>query len=378
MMRVRLVDTIEAVDSASWDSLGGDPLSTHAVLRAVERAALPGVELRYATVEDADGRLAGAAPLARIAIDGERLTHGLFRWFIHAARTVRPGFLRTTLSLCGTPLSVGNPPVRIAPHAHAAAVLSALARAMVEHAKPGEAPWLVFKEFGLSDRPAAEAAFGNAHTGWLLAPSEPNAVLPIEWSSYEAYLASLRSDYRYKIRKAARQFARAGCEVSVAPLAAYDSDLHRLYEAVLDRAAVQLERLTPAFFVELGKALGDRAWLLQFHCAGRVIGWVAMLLDGERAYDLFHGIDYRENVRCALYFNQLAEVIRCAIERGVRQLSLGQSTETSKARFGARPVPLWIALRHRRRAVTRGMRAGRHILFPTRQVPTRRVFREAG
>lgn len=45
--------------------------------------------------------------------------------------------------------------------------------------------------------------------------------------------------------------------------------------------------------------------------------------DGLRrtAYDLFHGIDYGEKDSSALYFNQLAEVIRLSLERGATCLS---------------------------------------------------------
>lgn len=55
MLSVRVYDSIAAIDPSRWDSIGTDPLSTHAVLSAVEGAALHGVDLWYATVEDEDG-----------------------------------------------------------------------------------------------------------------------------------------------------------------------------------------------------------------------------------------------------------------------------------------------------------------------------------
>lgn len=63
------------------------------------------------------------------------------------------------------------------------------------------------------------------------------------------------------------------------PLAeGYDRTLHALYEAVVDRAAVQLERLTPEFFSALGEAYGDAAELIRFSRDGKVIGWIAVLV----------------------------------------------------------------------------------------------------
>jgi len=231
----------------------------------------------------------------------------------------------------------------------------------------------VFKELREAERaPAARALAGD---GWFLAPSEPGGELPLPWGSYERYVASLRSPYRYKLRLSARRLERAGVVVEVLPLAeAYGPRSHALYEAVVDRAAVRLERLTSGFFTALGRALPDRTRLVVFRQDGVTIGWVAMLFDGPVAYDLFHGIDYSAAPACDLYFNQLAAVVRTAIEGGARVLSLGQSTEVAKARFGARPVPLWVALRHRDAALNAFLRAARPTLFPARSYPGRRVF----
>jgi len=375
MLSVHVHSRANELDPAAWDALGGDPLSQHAVLRVVEEAGLPGVEMAYATVADEAGRLVAAAPFSSVAIDGARLTHGVFRGLIRAARTVRPRFLRTRLMVCGTPLSVASPPVRMAEGVDAAAVFRVLAHALECHGERAGAAWCVFKELAAAELPPAQAALDGAG-GWLFAPSEPNSLLSIAWDDWDAYLGALRSDYRYKIRKALRAFAAAGGEVDTVTLAdGYNEELHGLYEAVLARAPIQFERLTPQFFLTLGHALGNRARLIRFHQGGRVIGWVAVLLAGDRVYDLFHGIDYAANARCALYFNQLAAVIRCAIEHGARSLSLGQSTEVAKGRFGAREVPLWIALRHRSRTVTRGLLAGRQVLFPGKRIPRHHVFR---
>lgn len=367
-MKVTLSRSIYDVAPSLWDGLGDDPLSSHAVLAALEDAALPGVRLCYALLDDGRGRLVAGAPLARIEVDGERLTHGLFRGLIGTVRTVRPSFLRTALMVCGTPLSVGNPPARIAPDADRRRVFSELAGLLNEVGDAENAPWRVFKEFA--------APADGAIPGWVVAPSEPNSGIRIGWGSYAEYLGSLRSAYRYKIVNAARHLARAGVGVDVVPLGeSYDDSLHALYEAVADRAAVQLERLTPGFFTALGRAYGDAAPLIRFREDGRVVGWVAMLFTGGVGYDLFHGIDYDVNEAVDLYFNQLAEVVRLAVQRGARYVSLGQSTEVAKARFGGESVPLWIALRHRRAAVTTALRAGAGALFPAKAVPARHVFR---
>jgi hypothetical protein len=376
MLTVRLHERIEEIDPARWDGVGSDPLSSHAILRATEAARLPGIRQWYVVLENERGEVAAAAPLARIDVDAARLTHGVFHRFIGGVRSVRPRFLHTALLVCGTPLSVGNPPVRFGRGADRAAVYRTLAHLLDEIGAAEHAPWRVFKEFVATELPDVATALGRAPRSWILAPSEPNSAVPVTWRSFEEYLAGLRSHYRYKIRTAGRKLEDAGVSVQVIPIAdAYDADHHRLYEAVLDRAAVRLEHLSAAFFVELGRAFGDAAPLIQFVRGGSVVGWVAMLFTGGVAYDLFHGIDYACNEELALYFNQLAAVIRLGIERGVERISLGQSTDMAKARFGAESVPLWIGLAHRSRALTGAMRGGRRVLFPEHAAVERRVFR---
>lgn len=377
MLKTRLFHRIDDVDPARWDVTATEPFSSTAVLRALEEAKLPGVRMRYVALEDAAGRWVAATSLASLEIDGARLTHGLFRGIIETVRRLSPGFLNTRLMVCGTPLSVGNPPVRMARGTDAVVALRTLGGVLDEVAEEERSSWRVFKEFPATQIDAARTALSSGTPRWILVPSEPNCGISVRWSSFEAYVADLRSHYRYKIRKAARRLGTDGIEIDVVPLCeAYDARAHALYEQVLQRADVQLERLTEGFFRAFGSAFGDRALLIRFRRDGDLVGWVAMLLDGSVAYDLFHGIDYSGAGDSDLYFNQLASAVRFAIRRRAAYLSLGQSTLTAKARFGAKPVPLWLALRHRSAVLSRTLAAGRRKLFPDTELPRRQVFKD--
>lgn len=371
-MKTRLYDSILSIDPARWDALGTDPLSRHGVLAALETASMDGVRMRYAVMEDATGWLA-AAPFARIPIDAGRLTHGAFRSLIGVVRRAVPRFMRTSLMICGTPLSVGNAPARIGVRADHQIVYRHLAGLLEEIATEERCPWRAFKEIDAADLVRAQNALRPA--GWIVAPSETNHHLTIRWRSFGAYLTAMRSAYRSKILHEQDSLDRAGVRTSVVPLAGdYDDRIHRLYEAVVDRAAVQLERLTPAFFVALGRAYPAQSFLIRMERHGRLIGWVATLVEGDMAFDLFHGIDDAENHSIPVYFGQLAAVIRFAIDRSVCRLSLGQSTSVAKARFGAEGIGLWMAVRHELAAVNAFLRAGARYLFPMPEKPERHVF----
>lgn len=374
MLRITLHHRIADIDADRWDATGTEPFSSHAVLSALEASGMKGVSMSYAVIRDTYGRILGCAPYARVKIDAGRLTHGIFRRLISLARRVAPSFMHTSLFICGTPLSVGNPPVRIADGADPVIVLKEAAGLLMELAQEEKVPWCALKELPRGQLAAAESL---AQGGWLLAASEPNFMIPIRWKCYREYLQSLRSHYRYKIRKSQRKFQEKNIRVEILPLEeGYDASLHGLYEDVVDHAVVVLERLTPSFFQALGRSYGKQACLLRFTRNGSVVGWVVVLSNGDWVYDLFHGIDYRVNSSSDLYFNQLAQTVRFAIDQGAHHLSLGQSTETAKTRFGGQAVPLWIAVRHRLPFVNAFLQRGSSLLFPSPTVPRRKVFSE--
>jgi len=375
MIKAFLHDTITDVDPARWDAVPGDPFSRHAVLTALEEASLPGVRLRYAVLEDRTGRWRAVAPLAHVRLDGKQFAHGPLRQAIERARRIRPELLHTSAMVVGTPLSVGNPPARLDPSADSCLLWSRLSGLVNEAADDAGAPWRAVKELGNEDSDSVDAL---GRLGWTLVPSEAGFVLPLRWASFDDYQLDLRSAYRYRMRKAVSAFDRRGVHVDVLPLAeAYNDELHTLYEGVVARAPVLFEQLTASFFRSFGRRYGAAAPLIRFRRDGRVVGWVAMFFAGGNAYDLFHGIDYDENARAAIYHNQLAAAVRLAIERRANRLSLGQSTAEPKLRLGAIPRPLSIALRHRNAVVHTALRATRGTVFPEPDFPSHRVFRKA-
>jgi hypothetical protein len=373
MLRATVLQSLDAIDPSVWDAAGNDPLSRHGVLTALAAARLPGVQMWYGLLQNESGAVRACLPFACLPIDGARLTHGLFHSSIVGIRHLAPGFFRTSVMICGTPLSVANPPLRLAVDSEAKEVYREAAGLLRELAQEAGAPWRAFKEFAEHTELVSDSL---AREGWLLAPSELTWHLNLRWPSFAAYLGSLRSHYRYKIKKSAARLKARDILVDVVPLAeGYNPTLHRLYEAVVDRAAICLERLTCEFFQQLGCNYPAQTHLLRFRRQGQVVGWVALLRDGDHLYDLFHGLDYAENEVADLYFNQLAAVVRQGITSGARWLHLGQSTGQAKTRFGATSATRWIALQHRVRPVNGLLACGHRVLFPDPPKIHRRVFR---
>jgi hypothetical protein len=377
MLRIQLHDTITTIDPSQWDAVGSDPLSRHGIQVALETAGMSGMTMRYAVVTSAKGQTVACFPFACLSIDAVRLTHGLFKSVITTVRRISPDFMRTSLLICGTPWSVGNPPLRLRDGSDPRPVVREAAGLLRELAQEYGAPWTVFKELNNSWLATGQGDIGEVVTaeGYLVVPSESGWELPLPWRSYDDYRQNLRSHYRYKIRKSAAKLAKRGISVKVRPLEqAYSPEIHHLYEHVNDRAAVSLERLTAKFFSLLGRSFPHQTRLMQFLKHGNCVGWVALLRDGPTIYDLFHGIDYNENRPADLYFNQITATIRFALESHAQKLSLGQSTGTAKSRFGGVSVPLWAAIRHRSPVVQAALRRGPKKLFPPQPTVSRNVF----
>ena len=372
MRTVTMFETIHDVDEEAWNRLGDDSLSTHAIYRALEEAPPEGVRMRYALIRESDGEPVAAASLVDLPIDGGRLTHALFRRIIQSARTIAPEFLRSRLMICGTPLSVGNHPYRVAAGADSTSVARELAGLLRELAVESGAPWQVLKEF---DCGFDDAARTLESAGWIVAPSEDDWVLPLRWDDPESWLANLRSHYRAHIQRDDESAIAAGLRCERLPLSRFEPRWHHLYEEVHDRADIVLERLESGFFGALGRALGEQGVLLRFHLEGRTVGFVVLVRHGDRLHDLFHGIDGGCNATVPLYFYQLQETIRFALENKARVLHLGQSCGRVKSRFGAEPRPLRIALRHSSLPVHRILTHGRDRLFPEPPRLSRRVFK---
>ena len=370
MLSARVYERIGVIDPGRWDAIGDDPLSRHAVLAAAEAARMPGVRFRYAILET-NGRAVAAVPLACVPIDAETLTHGAFRRAIASVRTAIPAFLRLRLCVCGTPLSIASPPLRIVTGVDPAPILARAGDLLRELAEEEGAAWRAFKEFGAD---AGDAMRALDALGWHVVPSEPTFVLPLRWRDLDGYLRDLRYPHR---RRALLALSRTRGVISdIVPLKDYDREDHALYEQVLERAAIRFEHLTPEFFAALGRSCGDRARLLRFQRGRHLVGWVAILMDGRRAIDLFHGIDYRAGCAADLYVRQLVETVQHAAASGAGELWLGQSTEETKIRFGAETRPLWIGLRHACALVNALLGRFSPALFPERPVPVHRVFAE--
>jgi predicted N-acyltransferase len=345
----RLYESIGDVPLEDWDLLRRgrsdvfmDPRFVTAVERSMSNAGKYWCVLAY----DGDGRPAASACLSLFPLDLALLGQRTLRRAADAVRRVFPAFLKLPVLFCGLPVSAGQSHLRLAPEADPRQALAAVDEALCRLARRHRALLVVFKELAEEDRDRSDHLLA---LGYVRGESFPMNHFSAQSGSFAEFSASLRSHYRYKIRRSRRKLERAGYRVehlsAREALDHYTDEVHGLYRSVVDRAEVRLEYLPRAFFAELARLFPEEIRFTALWKDGRIAGFAWGISGPMRHQNLFIGLDYRLNAEADLYFNLMAEDLAGAIAGGAREVEVGQTADAFKSRLGCCPRPRYVYVR---------------------------------
>jgi len=168
----------------------------------------------------------------------------------------------------------------------------------------------------------------------------PACLMEINWTSWKQYLESLRSPYRYRIKKARQKWQQV--EVELVASQEFDLKCYRLYEEVFNRSEAKLEKLNLEFF----KDLPLPSVLLKAKFKGQLLGFVQLVHNGPELIFLFIGFDHKLNRTFDIYFNILLEIVAFAIQKGYKIIDLGQTAEETKLKLGSKLLRKGMHLSH--------------------------------
>ena len=378
--RVQLVDraadlpgdwsAVRAIDS----SLLMDPR----FLTTVERA-FPLARCYHALVHDERAQPCAWASLCAFPIDLVTLAGPGLRSVFERCRAIRPDFGHLHALLVGLPVSLGQSHLAIAPHANVPAILMALDDVCADIATRERASLIVWKEFD----PGADARLEPLWArGYRRAESPAMHELAACFADFESYCGALKSHYRNDVRRSERTFRAAGFRVAhlddpdvIARV--YTPEVHRLYEAVVARAAVKLELLPIEFFRELVRQFPKLVTLTVVSQRSRIVAFNWALLDGRVHRYLFCGMDYAVASDTGLYFGLMYHQLDFALRLGADRIEMGQTADMFKARLGCRSIPRSVYVKGVRTLSRVALWYGFSRLFPRRPpIPVRAVFRE--
>ncbi len=198
----------------------------------------------------------------------------------------------------------------------------------------------------------------------------PTVVLEHEFSTMDAYVAALRSDYRRRYRRIVA--ALQGASRHEGPCTALDEQGYRLYLGAYQRSEAKLELLSHAFLAGLPEPFR----LVRFERDGRLLAWHISAVEPGRTTFFMGGVDQGSNREHHGYFNLLFDVIRTGIEAGCTVIDLGQTAETPKLRCGGKPRRRLMFGWHPRSSVRRALRHGAPLLSYTARLERHRVFEQ--
>ncbi|MBF4694688.1 hypothetical protein [Fusibacter ferrireducens] len=163
--------------------------------------------------------------------------------------------------------------------------------------------------------------------------------------NFSHYLESLRSHYRYRVKKALLK----ADDIIMLPIDQSDFSKahHELYLEVYQNSKDKLECLSMAFF----KAFPSEIYEFRIASTNELVGFVQLVSEADKLTFLFGGFKHKHNKTYDLYMKMLIEIIRIGIEKGVEHIEFGQTAEETKLKLGCVPVAKYLYVHHSNRVL---------------------------
>jgi len=165
------------------------------------------------------------------------------------------------------------------------------------------------------------------------------------YEDFNRYIDSLRSPYKRRIKKALSK--RDKLVIRNISNNQFTKDHYDLYRSVMSRTENPLEILSIDYF------RGYDADVVDFFDSksNRILGFVQLKQIADIYYFLFCGFNREDNEEYDLYFNMLLTIIKMGIEKGVRTINFGQTSEESKSKIGCIQEPKYLCIYHSNRVL---------------------------
>jgi Acetyltransferase (GNAT) domain len=340
----------------------------------VEETICPNFTFRYFLIQDENGRTRAVQPY--FILDQDVLAGIGPRWqrIANRVRRVWPRFLFMRTLMAGCAAGEGHlSSMTLAGQQRDAHILS---ERLHELARKERAPMIVLKEFPARYRNALSCFLGR---GYTRVPSMPMTRLDLTgYKSFDDYLSKAikskrRNEFRRKF-KAAEQSGPIEMEV-VADVSPVIEELYPLYLQVFERSKLQFEKLTEAYFAELGRRMPDKARFFLWRQNGKMIAFSFCLLDGDTLYGEYIGLDYSIALDIHLYFYVMRDTISWAIANGCKSIVSSGLGYAPKLQMGHVLEPLDLYVRHTSPLVNLAMKYVLPLLEPTHSDPTLPQFK---
>jgi hypothetical protein len=314
--RVDILSRPELSHCLRWGHAFGSERKDHRYYEVVEDTINPEFEYGYFGIRDESGVICAVQPFF---ILGQDLLLGVslrLRSLVVTIRRVWPRFMVLRTLMVGCAAGEGHLDEVDEPFLSRNSEL--LAKQIVGHARDRNAALVVLKEFPSRYRSSLTCFLSH---GFARIPSLPMTRLNIDYASFDDYMAkSLKSSTRAKLRKkfrATEQAAPISMEI-ITDVSALIDELFPLYLQVYNKSKMQFEKLTKAYFCELGRRMPDKVRFFIWRQNGKIVAFTLCMTEADSLFAEYIGLDYSVALDLHLYHYAVRDMISWAIANGFK------------------------------------------------------------
>ena len=186
------------------------------------------------------------------------------------------------------------------------------------------------------------------------------------WQNIDDYLASMKTKFRVKARKAYKQSETIIIkDVTQEKVANQLSEMTALYKKVASNADFNLGDFNLETYIDLKEKFGENYILKTYWMNHKIVGFISGIINQNSLDAHFVGIDYQLNREYAIYQRMLYDYIEIAINKNLKTINFGRTASEIKSSVGAEPRDLTMYFRHKKSITNRILK-----LFLQRVQPT--------
>ncbi|PQJ80398.1 peptidogalycan biosysnthesis protein [Polaribacter porphyrae] len=180
---------------------------------------------------------------------------------------------------------------------------------------------------------------------------EPNMLLKVDenWSSFDDYMASMKTKFRVKAKKAYQLSKDLKTEdITEQNIVDFLPEITSLYQKVASNAAFNLGNFNLETYKDFKENFKENYILKTFSLDGKIVGFLSGIINNNILDAHFVGIDYQLNREYAIYQRMLYNYIEIAIDNKLKIINFGRTASEIKSSVGAEPQDLTMYLRHKK------------------------------
>jgi predicted N-acyltransferase len=370
----RVLSRSELERIEAWKTTFSDKCKDHRFYEIMAQTLAADFEYQYLVLEDSAGTIRAIQPFFFVRQNVCEGVSGRMRRIVDKLQERFPRFLTLQLLMVGC--AAGESHLGVCLREDEAWAAARLHESLKIYARRNGASLVVLKDFSASYRETLRSFSSN---GYARIPSMPMTRLRLDYADFEEYLNSLGKATRKNLRRKFRK-TEAAAPISlevVSDVSTCVDEIYPLYLQVHERSPQKFERLTKEYFCGLGKSMPERTRFFIWRQHGKAIAFSLCLVHDDTIYDEYLGLDYSVAYDLHLYFYTLRDIIKWAIEHGLKNYCSSPLNYDPKLHLGCDLVPLDLYVTHTRALLNPIFRRALKFLEPTRHDPVLRRFANA-